>query len=1263
MTQTAAMAAVLARLERAMGGDVSAVLEPEALADARTLADSIHPDSDDVQAERLLGLLHWLRCQALPEGDDAADGKLAVRWLAVVLARHPDAVPDPLLSLVARTAPLDPRPAVWVAEAVRLLRSTRAVANADVLHRAARLLARALEATPTDQAEHAAVRTALAAVREHAADAVRSRLNRYLREGPSAVLGPEVFQELSTLGEMLDPDPDDIPGLGTMTYLGMLHWARFQALPAGADEADLALAVTWFTPVFPRLPLAVPKELGSTLAERVPPAGLTPAAWADEAERMLQMPGADELPNYLGRAARLLRAALAAPDPIDADRTVIGSNLAIALQLLFNHSRDLAHLDEAISAGRTAAAMAADDPRLVGRLHVLSEALHTRFEQTGDRADLDAAIEACQGAVEASDDARRVSLLADLSLALAVRHRTAGDLADLTAAIDAGRASIALGSEDVALALSNLGSMMQTLFERTGDRAAISDAIEMGRRAVAANEPNGWQRAMYWTNLSNALRTRFERVGDVADVDAAVDAAGQAVQTAEADDPNLGMHWANLASALGSRFNQTGDQADLSASIEAAQRAVAADGPQRTDYLINLSTALKLRFQRTASPADLDASVAAAIDAIDASPDDPGRAKYLSQLSLVLGMRFDLSGDPADLARAVETAGEAVSLTPTGHRDLATYLAQHASALRLRFHTTRDLADLGTAIEHHLQAVAATHADDPHRSSLLYNLANALNDRHAATGNAQDRTDALAARRSAAEMTAALPLNRVDAARAWAQEAASVGDFEAAARGWDIVFHILPQLVDRGLDQRDRQHHLRLLAGTATAAAATWIELGDPGRAWQMLETGRGVLLGQALESRSDMAGLDAELATELAGLRRALNPSPDAETPAAAPPLPHSDAVQRRRAIRTDWDRLVTRIREQPGFERFGSPPTLDELREATTGGTVVALNVSDQRCDALVLTPDTADVIPLPRLTAADAARQANTFLAAVYAPPIATAAVVNGVLDWLWETTVGPVLDALGHRGPPRPGEPWPRVWWIPTAALTVLPIHAAGNNRVLDRVVSSYTPTLRALRHGSGRPRRPDVRTLAIGIDRMPGPLAPLAFARAEASAVSAMLAGPGRLLLDNAATYAAVTEGLSTATWAHFACHGVPAADPADSHLALFDRPLTARDLIGLNLDGAYLAYLSACTTAFSGATLIDESISIASAFHLAGFRHVVATMWPILDSLAPRVTDRLYHGILAGDDPALALHHALREAQQDYPDHPHLWSSYVHIGS
>ncbi|MYX40196.1 hypothetical protein GTW59_03695, partial [Streptomyces sp. SID89] len=66
--------------------------------------------------------------------------------------------------------------------------------------------------------------------------------------------------------------------------------------------------------------------------------------------------------------------------------------------------------------------------------------------------------------------------------------------------------------------------------------------------------------------------------------------------------------------------------------------------------------------------------------------------------------------------------------------------------------------------------------------------------------------------------------------------------------------------------------------------------------------------------------------------------------------------------------------------------------------------------------------------------------------------------------------PVLERLGLLDAPA-GEEWPRLWWSPGGALAALPLHAAGHHdgrrSVLDRVVSSYTPTVRALAYARAR----------------------------------------------------------------------------------------------------------------------------------------------------------------------------------------------------
>lgn len=77
---------------------------------------------------------------------------------------------------------------------------------------------------------------------------------------------------------------------------------------------------------------------------------------------------------------------------------------------------------------------------------------------------------------------------------------------------------------------------------------------------------------------------------------------------------------------------------------------------------------------------------------------------------------------------------------------------------------------------------------------------------------------------------------------------------------------------------------------------------------------------------------------------------------------------------------------------------------------------------------------------------------------------------MLKWLWDVVAGPILDKLGFHETPATGE-WPHVCWIPTGSCIDMPIHAAGyhyetgSQTVLDRVVSSYSTSIKALLYAS------------------------------------------------------------------------------------------------------------------------------------------------------------------------------------------------------
>jgi hypothetical protein len=458
---------------------------------------------------------------------------------------------------------------------------------------------------------------------------------------------------------------------------------------------------------------------------------------------------------------------------------------------------------------------------------------------------------------------------------------------------------------------------------------------------------------------------------------------------------------------------------------------------------------------------------------------------------------------------------------------------------------------------------------------------------------------------------------RVAAARRWASVALLLDDRPTALSAFTLAVDLLPRTAPRSLLRIDQEHHLGSFAGLASDAAACALDAGDPELALRLLEQGRGVLLAQAVDARSDLTELRAcrpDLAEEFERLRDALDPEPTT----AASLL----SALARHELAEWWEALLADIRAQPGFERFLQAPTPLELQARCEAGPVVIVNVSPLRCDALLLTSTGLRVLPLTGLHFATVSSRLEQFLGAVQTGAERT---VVDTLGWLWDTIAEPVLDALDLTGVPIEAQGWPRIWWVPTGPLAYLPLHAAGHHgepgrvvprTVLDRAICSYLPTVRSLpaSQPSAPPRRDTLpNVLAIAMAVTPG-VADLPGVGAEVEHLTSCL--PATTVLTNSqATHAAVLAALPHHRWAHFACHATSSiGDSSLGHLLTHDHetcPLSVRDIARLRLHGAELVYLSACETTRAPRRLADEAMHLTGAFRMAGYTHVIGTLWPI----------------------------------------------------
>lgn len=150
-----------------------------------------------------------------------------------------------------------------------------------------------------------------------------------------------------------------------------------------------------------------------------------------------------------------------------------------------------------------------------------------------------------------------------------------------------------------------------------------------------------------------------------------------------------------------------------------------------------------------------------------------------------------------------------------------------------------------------------------------------------------------------------------------------------------------------------------------------------------------------------------------------------------------------------------------------------------------------------------------------------------------------------------------------------------------------------------------------------------------------------------------------------ATSDAVLEEMKKATWVHFACHAFQHVSlPLKSAFLLTGTErLELSDIIRTRLPHAEFAFLSACQTATGDASHPDESVHLAAAMQLAGFRSVVATMWNIEDRNAPHVAQNVYERLMKGERAGHALHHAMRKIRKEVGERNfRTWVPYIHVG-
>ncbi|QGI70367.1 hypothetical protein CEK26_002700 [Fusarium fujikuroi] len=956
--------------------------------------------------------------------------------------------------------------------------------------------------------------------------------------------------------------------------------------------------------------------------------------------------------EYFNRSIELRREILALTEPKDRQ------NKALQLHLLSNELSDrfaetdyLDDLKESIELGIQALDLTSDgDPRKTVFLRRLEFLFEEKYEETEDIADLDEVIRYQRLSIDATDPTNS-SLMAAwlfvLGAKLDKRAEVTGEIANLDESIEIFRKVVELKPGNL-----SAKKLIQALYNRYTWTSEVQDLEECVRlhRQITNSSDTDVGRAEWMIKKANYLCILHERTEDEHHLEEAFLVANEAL--ALVPEANWKPKWLRcLGRLFGCQYLKTEGMADLEEAIRLERLALKLTPNGNEDEevftLTNLGNRLGDKYLRTNDVADIDEAIDCARQSLDLDPEKPER---LYNLAIKLGDRFSRTEDLDDVDEAIELERKALKIMPVDHSERADYLNILGNQLGDRYKYTGDLDDLEEAIRNAEEALGLMSEDHALRAAWLNSLGNHYLDRYTATGDEHDLDLSITNYDRALHHDPSATEDRITAGQAILSNCSDSQQLYDTAK---IAVSLIPKLVSWSHENQDRQYVLSQVVGLASDAAAAALQAGrSPMTALQLLEQGRGIIGSSLQDMRSDAQdlakehpGLAERYRTLQAELDRRAEHDRAADTQSQA-------SINRRHAAAKEFTELAAEIRSLPWFEDFLLSHTEDEICGASERGPIVVINVSSLRCDALIVADSQVHTLELPSITLEELEQKVKPWTLAS-----------SQTLEWLWDAVMSPILSMLGFTGPP-PTDAWPHVWWIPTGPLVQLPLHAAGYHRqqgskaVLDRVISSYGSSIRNIirgRRDSSQSPGSD-QALLVAMEHTPGHDT-LTFANGEVKLIDGIVHSMKLESIIPTRTKEEVIRYLPDCKIFHFAGHGLAhTEDPSKSCLLLEDwkeNSLKVSDLLDMNLRqrSPFLAYLSACGTGqIKDETSFDENINLISAFQIAGFRHVIGTLWNVQDDISVEMAQMTYQELLDSDisDESICrgLHRATRELRR-----------------
>jgi CHAT domain-containing protein/tetratricopeptide (TPR) repeat protein len=781
-----------------------------------------------------------------------------------------------------------------------------------------------------------------------------------------------------------------------------------------------------------------------------------------------------------------------------------------------------------------------------------------------------------------------------------------------------------------------------------------------------------------------------------------------------------------LAMCFKARYQNTGEVKNLDDCVKFSELSITfprLEKQRKAIALNNHGLILRLRYRRTKAFEDLDRAVEVFEEALICNTQPSFHAGIINNLLLIHLDRYDRSGDPNEISMAIKRGEEALERMAIDNNDwesdsLSSLLLNFATALSL----TSDPIKLDKAVDYVLKAVAmdktlksghqAPNIRNDASEILLYryelqkkdgDLDSAIRlaeearklirDGHPSQGEILLQLGACLSLKDRSEISlqscvniyldawkceSMLPAKRITAASRAAKFLLEDGQVTKAAQLLEDSIELMPSIDARWTQRTDRQDSTSFCLSIPANAAMVALKAGrNAEHALKLLEIGRARTLGSLVDLRTEVPVSDDP--DNLVRAFNLLRIKADAAT-----------SLSEESSLREKMRMILGDIRGRPGFETFTFPPTANDYMKLAREGPIVVLTTSElvDPGVAIIVTDSRIYTLPLVKMTHVETTRRLREMSEEIvpHTSPETYSSrnkMMVALLTWLWDTIVQPVFRELDFQK--KTTEPLPYIRWIGVGPLAKAPLHVAGKYKVkgtpytsMDYAISSYAPSLRALLYATERGpkqylnRRSDARVLVVRMPETEGAEF-LQHVEEEADTLKGMALSVSMHTTElDVPTTTEVLKHLPLHNLVHFACHGIIDPEvPSNSHFLLSDGKLTVQQILKTYSAEPDVAFLSACSTAECGdARLVDESIHIASAFLVLGFKQIIGTLWEGSDKACMEISNRFYEKLLGEDEfkwdgswkAKLALHHAVKELQELQPKHALLWAPFVVFG-